>query len=264
MTTRDESTELWAFRLRLEEWFLDTPGRMLLQAEREQVGRVLPQLFGYHILQIGALGSQDLLESSSIPHRVVLSTAPGSADSGAEQLICRPEALPVISNSIDVVVLPHVLEFTPAPHQVLQEIERVLIGEGHVVILGFNPWSLWGVWRIALAWRGQVPWDGQFFRLTQVKDWLRSLGFEIILSRCFFFRPPLQSATIMGRLNCLERLRDHDWPYWGGTYIVVGKKRVVVLTPIKVEWHRRQLIAGGAAKPTPLSLLNGSTSPGIG
>jgi SAM-dependent methyltransferase len=250
MTTRSELTGSWAVRTRLEAWFSDTPGRLLLQAEREQVGRVLPQLFGYHILQLGALGAQDLLGSASISHRVVLSIDPEGGCSGSDRLICKPEALPLAANSIDGVVLPHVLEFAPAPQQVLREIERVLIGEGQVVILGFNPWSLWGLWRLALAWRKQVPWSGQFFGLMRVKEWLRSLGFEIVLSRCFFFRPPLQSPSMMSRLTCLERLGDHGWPYGGGTYIVVGKKRVVILTPLKMDWQERRF-AGGAVKPAP-------------
>ncbi len=251
MTTHSELTESWAVRRRLEAWFSDTPGRILLQAEREQVGCVLPHLFGYHIVQIGALGSQDLLGSTSILHRVVLNIDPRGRCGGAERLICTPEALPLASNSIDVVVLPHVLEFAQAPQQVLGEIERILIGEGHVVIVGFNPWSVWGFWRAALAGRRQAPWSGQFFGLTRIKDWLRSLGFEITLSRCFFFRPPLQSPSMMSRLTYLERLGGHGWSYGGGAYIVVGKKRVVTLTPIKMDWQESRLIGGGAVEPAP-------------
>jgi ubiquinone/menaquinone biosynthesis C-methylase UbiE len=40
--------------------------------------------------------------------------------------------LPLAANSIDLVVMPHTLEFAPDPHQMLREVERVLVPEGQV------------------------------------------------------------------------------------------------------------------------------------
>jgi len=51
--------------------------------------------------------------------------------------------LPLASQSVDLVVLPHVLESHDHPHEVLRETERVLMPEGQVVISGFNTGSLW-------------------------------------------------------------------------------------------------------------------------
>jgi ubiquinone/menaquinone biosynthesis C-methylase UbiE len=55
------------------------------------------------------------------------------------------DALPFDSASLDLVVLPHTLELASDPHQTLREVERVLVPEGRVVIVGFNPASLWGL-----------------------------------------------------------------------------------------------------------------------
>ncbi|HEX2201228.1 MAG TPA: methyltransferase type 11, partial [Gammaproteobacteria bacterium] len=63
------------------------------------------------------------------------------------------------------------------------------------------------------------------------------------------FRPPLLNPGMMSRLTCLEQLGGYCWPYWGGAYIVVGKKRVVILTPLRLGWRESQFIAGGVAKP---------------
>ncbi|MCQ4062135.1 class I SAM-dependent methyltransferase, partial [Klebsiella pneumoniae] len=60
------------------------------------------------------------------------------------------EELPFESQSLDMIVLPHVLEFSEDPHQLLREVERVLMPEGRVVITGFNPMSLWGLRHAAL------------------------------------------------------------------------------------------------------------------
>ncbi|WP_223717365.1 class I SAM-dependent methyltransferase, partial [Escherichia fergusonii] len=64
-------------------------------------------------------------------------------------LRCDFHALPFPANSLDLVVLPHALELASDPHETLREVERVLVPEGRVVILGFNPASLWGLWQRA-------------------------------------------------------------------------------------------------------------------
>ena len=50
-------------------------------------------------------------------------------------------------NSLDLIVLPHALEFTDDPHLMLREAYRVIRPEGQIVIAGFNPFSLFGAKR---------------------------------------------------------------------------------------------------------------------
>jgi ubiquinone/menaquinone biosynthesis C-methylase UbiE len=58
--------------------------------------------------------------------------------------VCDLRELPFAANSIDLAVMPHVLESHDNPHQILREVERILIPDGQLVITGFNPLSLWG------------------------------------------------------------------------------------------------------------------------
>jgi len=232
-------------------WFDSGAGRYLLAQEQLHVWRVLPDLFGYHIVQIGSCGSSGLLDASRISHKIVLRLH-GSldADSGIA-LTCFPESLPFAADSIDVVVLPHVLEFTPSPHRVLREVERILIGEGHLVLLGFNPWSLWGLWRLVLGWREDPPWCGQYYALARLRDWLALLDFDLVHVDRFFFRPPLRSAAVMERLQVLEQLGRYLWPFFGGAYLVVARKRVAPLTPSRLRWRARPgMVAAGVAEPS--------------
>jgi SAM-dependent methyltransferase len=166
-------------------------------------------------------------------------------------VLAHSPVLPVQSDSVDVVVLPHTLEFETAPHDTLREVERILVAEGHAVILGFNPFSLWGLWRL-FRWnrRAHPPWHGAFRSMLRIKDWLALLGFDIVLIRTFFFRPPLRHVGMMRRLAWLERLGGRLWPYLGGAYIVVARKRVVTLTPIKPRWRPRRSLLPDVAKPT--------------
>ena len=162
----------------LRNWYSRDLGQRLFDIERCELEKVLPNLFGYHLLQIGSPINDALYETSLVSHRVYLE------ELGTGRLSCQPgiwaqaDALPIISDSVDVVILPHTLEFSPQPHQVLREADRVLVPEGHLVILGFNPWSLWGIRHFVTGRWARAPWNGQFRSVMRVKDWLSLLGFE--------------------------------------------------------------------------------------
>jgi len=236
-------------RDRLRDWFKLPLGQRLAAREKEELDKVLVNLFGFHLLQVGFLLSEDMLSASRILHRVVVDGDPNETAT-LLALYGQPDALPVESDSVDVVVLHHTLEFEANPHGVLREVERILVPEGRVVILGFNPWSWWGFRRL-LRRRSGPPWCGRFRSAWRMRDWLSLLGFDHELSRWFFFRPPVQNEGIMRRLEVLERAGERWWPFWGGAFLVVGKKRVSTMTPIKPKWSPNgSLIDPRIVKPT--------------
>jgi len=237
--------------IKLQQWFATELGNSVLQIEQEKINKILPNLFGYHILQIGNPWLKNLVDSSRIRHKMIACYESYDRIKGISTFRCINGALPIATDSMDVVVLPHVLEFSSNPHQVLRETERVLIGEGHLLISGFNPWSFWGLWRFFLAWREQYPWNGNYLGLTRLKDWLSLLDFEIIKMERFYFRPPVQNKKIMQKLNTLEQIGRFCWPFLSGLYIVVAKKRVIPLTPVKMQWRsRRRMITSGVTEPS--------------
>ena len=233
----------------LRGWYNRPVGQLLLAQEREQLDNVLPTLFGYHIVQVGCLLGNDLLSGSRVLNKVLI-----DPDKGGETLTPAvygyPDALPIASDSVDVVVLPHTLEFERDPHQILREVDRVLIPEGHVVVLGFNPWSLWGLWRLLFGRSGKAPWCGDFLSLTRTRDWMALLGFDVVLERHYFFRPPMQASSVMNKLSFLERLGAKLWPRLSGAYMLVAKKRVTTLTPIKPRWRASRNLLGDIPSPT--------------
>ncbi|WP_127477418.1 class I SAM-dependent methyltransferase [Sulfurivermis fontis] len=240
-------------RAGLRQWYATPLGQSLATCEQQLLDETLYNLFGYHLLQVGAPQGRDLTTASRIAHRMVLvdtpAALPGAA--GAEGCAGLPESLPLATDSIDLLLLPHVLAFADEPHQVLREAERVLIPEGHVAVLGFNPWSLWGLCRLLLGWRRRAPWCGRFLSPWRVKDWLSLLGFDTVLLRHAYHRPPLRHPGLLQRLQFLERWGGRWWPVLGGAYLLVAKKRVATLTPIRPRWRpRRALVSAGLAGPT--------------
>src|SRR5689334_12331066 len=135
----------------LRQWFQTPLGQYLLEKERAYLDDVTPDIFGYHALQLG-MTEVDFLRASRIAHRMRV------AASGEPDLYAKCHELPIATQSVDLVILPHVLEFADEPHQILREVDRVMMPEGRLVIVGFNPWSLWGL-RSAMGFsRDRYPW----------------------------------------------------------------------------------------------------------
>ncbi len=245
-------TDTAAARRRLQHWYTTPLGQLVGEAERNLLEQVLPNLFGYYLVQLGAPQGEDLLSASRIAHRIILDDIPPRPHKNENSYIMgQGEQMPMASDSLDVLILPHSLEYADRPHEILREAERVLIPEGHLVILGFNPFSLFGVRRLLTGWRDEAPWGGHFYSALRIRDWLALLGFDTVSLRNYFYRPPFQNQRLLRPLARMERFAERLWSPLGGGYILVAKKRVATLTPIKPRWRSsRRLLPVGAAEPT--------------
>ncbi|HFD11611.1 MAG TPA: methyltransferase domain-containing protein [Crenotrichaceae bacterium] len=234
---------------KMRRWYSSAIGQHVLETEQVLIDEALSRLFGYELLQIEQLTSRNLHQVSQIKHHMVLSKDT-SDSSNFIHLYGRYDALPITTDSIDVVLLHHTLELTQSPGQVLREIDRILIPEGHVVICGFNPYSLLGLWQVFSKQKTHAPWCGHFHGISHVKQWLREVGFDIVEQHNYCFRPPIQQQKIMQNLKILESTGARWYPQCGGAYMLVAKKRVITYTPIKPRWWPKKVIASSLSQPT--------------
>lgn len=245
MSCRDRDEPL---RL-LEEWFASPLGRELVVQEEACLRRLLGDIFGYYLLQVGmTAGFEGAVGASRIRQRILLpvDSRPGTLGS---QVVASPDYLPVAADSVDAVLLPHTLDFAADARQVLREVERVLIPEGRVVLIGFNALSLWGLWRLLRRDQGRVPWCGRFLTPFRVADWLSLLGFDVERQEMMMFRPPWP-RTLLHRLSFVEPAGRRFWPLLGGVYAIRAVKRVSTLTPLRPSWKTRRHVLAGAVEPT--------------
>ena len=234
----------------LTTWFQSSLGQLLGQQERHCLERRLSSLFGYYLLQIGSPDpGLDLLRYSPAKNKLVLDQVQAGLSLQAD-----PRYLPLASDSVDGVVMHHALDFAADPHRILREVERILIPEGKLLIIGFNPWSLWGGRRLFHLRSQQPPWNGHFFPVRRVSDWLLLLGFDLLSVDYLNFRPPLQNHTLMQRLVFLENLGGKAWPLLGGVYVLEAVKRTLTMTPIKPKWQIRKKVLPAAIEPTTRSI----------
>lgn len=231
------------------DWLHSAVGQQVARAERECIERMIENSFGHFLVQLGCVGDfSAAFEHSRIRSHVVLSERECPHLDGYP-LRAKPAELPLAPASIDALLLPHTLDFALQPQHVLREAERVLIPEGRLLIIGFNPWSTWGVMRGALRHR-RPPWCGNQLTSSRLIDWLDLLGFQLELREWLLFRPPLRSAY-SDRLDWLEEAGSRWWPVFGGVYVVRAVKRVRLATPLRPHWSRRPaFLPGGAVKPT--------------
>jgi SAM-dependent methyltransferase len=229
----------------LDAWLASPLGSTLLARERVAVAAALEQVFGNQFLQIGHWGPADaFLPLARTPRRAV------AAEPGARgEFVSHASSLAVLSVSVDAVLLPHTLEFEPDPHEVLREVERVLVGEGHVLILGFEPAGAWAL-RHYLAPRGFPPGLTHMLSCGRLRDWLRLLGFDVLEARRFLHTPPLESLQSGALARGLERVGVRLNGRLGSVYLLKAKKRVYTLTPLRPLRRRARSLTAALPEPT--------------
>lgn len=233
----------------LEFWFESRLGRHLLAQEQACLQEKAAAIFGYHVIQIGSPSPRfDLLKQCPARNRIVLDRGIGQSEI---DLSADPRYLPLASDSIDGVILPHTLDFSQNPHQLVREVERVLIPEGKVLLSGFNPWSQWGVGRLFRRRSGNMPWCSHFFSYRRVQDWFSLLGFDLEYVIYLNYRPPFHNQAVMQKLAFMESLGRRVWPMLGGVYVMQAVKRTVTVTPIRMKkWRVKKRVLPAAAEPT--------------
>ncbi len=219
----------------LDAWYRTPAGRAVRAQLHAVLDPLLQGVFGYHAVLIGAGGlDRRLLRDSPIKRAFLIATVPGAGD-----VVAAPEELPVQSDSVDLVVLFHALEYSADPHRVLREVDRMLIPEGQLIVVGFNPWSRFGLWR--LMQRRRAPWCGSFYSSGRIRDWLALLGFEL---------KSVHVATAHGHAAG-SGARHFAGALLGALHIHHAIKRVATLTPLRAAWRATgSLLPGNAPEPT--------------
>jgi SAM-dependent methyltransferase len=244
----------------LHQWFQTPAGQYLLDWERAHVDAAVADIFGYHALQLG-VPELDGLRANRMPHQwLATEHTPPSTD-----LAMRPQALhtdfaalPFPASSLDLVLLPHTMEFSSDPHATLREVERVLVPDGRVVICGLNPTSLWGLRQS----RGRLcqklgfgslflPDRGDFIGYWRLRDWLRLLGFEVEVGRLGCYRPAVRSDKWLQRMEWMDGAGARWWPIFGAAYFLVAVKRVRGMRLLGPAWKTAPARAG-----KPVSIAN--------
>lgn len=230
-------------RTRLSDWWNSPLGQVLREQEQKVVRDALEDVFGLQLLQIGAWGrAGEFFKDARTQRQTVMATQIpsfiGAGLNGAgSRVLSRPSALAVASDSIDAVLLPHTLEFEQDPYAVLRETSRILLGEGKLMVMGFNPLGPWAL-RHRLSHDSFPPGLQRMILPHRLKEWLKVLSFEVVATKRYLFQFPSASH------------KEHRWLVPAGAYLIKAHKRVYTLTPVRPKWREKRSRVGGLVEPT--------------
>jgi len=221
-----------------QDWLShETLGRHLLEAEAQLLTTLLTKQLGKHVVLLGVPQQLNLLNTSRLAVHTLVSPLPAVPDD-EYHIESNLHELPILTGSIDLVIIPHTLEFIDRGRQLLNEACRVIKPEGLVVIVGFNPYSLWGFAKNVFKSK-QIPGNGHFINTYNVKNWLQLAEFQLESHSSILFNPPFANINWYKKLNFLESVGKMLFPKLGGVYLIVARAKVIPLTPIRTHWKQQ-------------------------
>ncbi|WMS42884.1 methyltransferase domain-containing protein [Acuticoccus sp. MNP-M23] len=129
--------------------------------------------------------------------------------------------LPLADNSVDKLLLVHVLEVTRDPAALLREVWRVLMPTGRVLVV--VPYRT-GAWARA----DYTPFGlGRPFSRMQLQQLLEGAFLEPAASRRFLYVPPSRRRFILGSTHAWEKIGSAILPRFAGVLSMEAQKTVV-------------------------------------
>lgn len=246
-----------------EDWHIIASHQDLLNTINQLMSEHCDTIYGDVQLNIGELSMCWQAQENRLRKTINMHVNQHQLDELTETLCPLPDPthqniyaqlteLPFAKGSIDAVCLCNGLDFTHDPHQLLREVERVVRSDGHLILTGFNPFSLSGLIKHLPFYRSHPLHDARFFSHYRVKEWLHVLGFTVKVLR--FFGPAnmfsqsqkgaKQSNKTAKKENSTKRLRiskeqrlGHFSPL-NSMYFIVAQKSEMPLSLIKPKFAR--------------------------
>jgi len=226
----------------LSAWFTHGFGQNLLAAEKSVMDQLLPEIYGYHLMELSVLKDTLLSEQCPITHH--FSISPCHSQNIQAQAVF--EQLPIDEESIDAAILHHALEYSTNPHQLLRDTARAIIPNGYIVLIGFNPWGLLQAKKILGRYiLRKDHWRYHRLFRNRLLDWLQVLDFDVVFRQNYGFDLPLNCITP----KWLDKTLGTCAPFSGNFYVLVARKTKVPMTMIKQPWKKKNRLSQWVKQP---------------
>lgn len=217
----------------MASWLASPAGGRLLALERPALQETVRRLLGDSLLWMGA--TADLVDTTAqcmvraricAMHTLGLGGASARdrepADMADVDLVVADTAeLPFAGASIDGVVLHHALDVAADRRGTLREAARILKPGGRLVVVGFNPLSLWMLSKPLPAFRDLRP-----LSVPRLSEWLTVLGMTRDARTVYLnYRSALPVSLAGDRWQAASAWVNRLQPPLGGAYVLAATKR---------------------------------------
>lgn len=205
----------------LDDWFKTSQGTFVQVAMTEQISSIKDKLRGTTLLQLGMCGENTWLDDLPFRRKWLLTPCLGNLNASVVTSLTH---LPFDRNSVDCVIAPLTLEAFGRDKNPIHEIDRILRPMGHIIFLGINPLSLWGL----LLRMGYLDCFGRMqASLTSslvLKQTLLNRGYRQCVLEMFYYIPPIQSSFFIDKLMFLNQMGKMIAPGPAGFYCLIVQK----------------------------------------
>lgn len=198
-------------------WLARAPGRQIVADIQRMALPELARIFGQYALYLrpSAVLSPDL--SGNLLTTVLSLHRQGGHFGG--QLRCMEPELPVCSGSLSLIYALFMLETSPDPSTLMDELARTLKPEGVALVISVNPWS-----PTRLRWR---PVSSRSVSGTLVESLALAAGLEVVRRQYLGPLWPKASAS-------LSELGGNRWfDAFRAASLVVLRRREAGMTPLR-------------------------------
>ena len=187
-------------------------------------------------MRLGLTSDSETLDCFNHIHR--FSMHPTELD-GAHSALSTFVELPLMSETIDVLLLQHALEFSRSPKAVLAEASRVVMPGGHILLCAFNPFGPMGMAKFSMQLCfGHAKYSFHNLRLGRVIDWLSLLNFHVMAVEHGAYNVPLNYPHWIDHDSRWEKVCQKARLPMGNFYMIHAIKRVPrgIINPAK-SWQ---------------------------
>ena len=212
---------------------------------QQQLELILPSVHGYSLVTLGELSAEFDYQKAAVANVIRINC------NHRRDVCAHPHQLPLASDDIDAIFVPLLLEESETPHEMLRDVVRCLRPGGKLILVAFNPMSIWGIYKLVLSRLGKKPWTLPFYRLGRLTDWLSLLGLEVTVEHGLF--PKLPGSDYLEQSHHIGSL---SYSRFGAMNFLVAEKKIKTMTAIRPTWKKLRAVNSGVIEPTRKSIDN--------
>ncbi|MEC8882207.1 MAG: class I SAM-dependent methyltransferase [Pseudomonadota bacterium] len=212
----------------LSRWYKSKIGKKIAGLERRILMPIVNHFRPFRCLE---LASSPLICMQSVKEKVNVSSRFDCSVNGVGSCVISDfSTLPFASESFDLVLCVHVHETCRYSGRIIAELSRVLMPEGLVVFIGFNPYGLWRKKDFLL----QNSWWDNPMTCDDLMTLAKMCSLEEVYTEYFGYGLGLDEKMVCAAMLAYWRRK---WlPSSGVLYKTVVRKRVLAKTsPLLVE-----------------------------